>query len=184
MNLLKEACRAAPAGGTWDEEPSLYLKGRRAKPCWAIAELDYRDPAQTRIDSAQIVLDSRSRAPRDILDALRSGHFYSIQMSDHAIALRRFSLSSGGKSAGSGETLVGASPPRLDVELAYEDGASGEANLEIIRDGEAVKKEDVKIPGSWSYPFDASASKSFFRIIVRQGNNILISNPIFASSKA
>ncbi len=182
FGALKEGMRgAASPGGSWDRELKLYVDGSRSRPVWAFGELDFRRPEETRIDSVRMVVDAASRRPADVLDALSKGRFYSVQVAERALALKRFRLTGRGGSAGSGETLTGPREPNLEVELAYADGGKGEGSLEIVRDGELVARETVAIPGSYSFPQADDAPRTYYRLVVRGGaNDVLVSNPIFS----
>ncbi len=183
---LNEGMRGAgSAGGTWDQALSLYLNGERERPVWAAAELDYRSAKDTPIDLDQMIIDTPSRSQKDILASLAKGRFYSVEVATHRLVLKRWSLTTRAGSAGSGETLAGAGSPKLEVELAYDDGSTGGVDLQIIEGGRVVNDEQVSVPGHWTFNFDDAPAKTFYRAVVRgASNNMLITNPIFAINKS
>jgi hypothetical protein len=178
--LPQGARRLLPPGGLWDEALRDHLRGRRARPLFALAELDEHGAAGS-IDFRllQTVFQATSRTRAGLLEALREGRFYGrwTPAGRPPLRLARWGVAAGGREAGAAATLSASGPVR--VSLRIEGGDGREVTARLVRDGALI----------WSRraapPFEAEVADDpprpgFYRLDVEGAYPYrLISNPIF-----
>lgn len=184
-------------GGIWDQVLLEYCAGKRARPVWALGELDYEeDWAPNAIAETLTVLLLRKQngcySHADVLDALRGGRMYAAR-NFYATKLRiedfRVSTADGGRSAYSGDTFATHEPATGHLHIrALED--TDPLPLFVIRNG--VQHASFELPAAkagqeLSFIFEAPSHgpgcMSFYRVL---GGNlshaVIATNPIFVRS--
>ncbi|MFH1227289.1 MAG: hypothetical protein V1701_05225 [Planctomycetota bacterium] len=107
-------------GGIWDKTLMEFCAGRRARPAWAIGELD--DIGDKDLGGVQTIFMLRTKSYQGVIEAMRTGKNYVVTRANNnpAMALTDFWIMANNKVAYSGD-LIGVSPknaPTLYVKLA------------------------------------------------------------------
>ena len=173
-----------PPGGIWDQVLAQYCTGLRERPVWAIAEGDV-EGAQFSPKLSQTVFLVKERSREEILQSLKEGRIYALAgpLAEH-LTLTDFTLSSGGQTARTGETL-NAESGVLNLAAALEcksnpRGTSLKADL--IRDGQIVRtfKGNGRLDIVYADSAAADGYTHYYRLDVRAPKQTrLLSNPIF-----
>jgi len=173
-------------GGIWDMVLNQYCLGQRARPVWAIGELDFEDQDDPRLLRETLTsVWVRERGALAIMDALRAGRMYATRnFAADFIHLAAFDLrdSIGNGVAISGEEYSGAFPPRISISLTI--AQPGIYLLELIRNGQVIRRFEPGGQGKWIIDLRDSeipaGRASYYRFLVYRNNwAVLASNPIF-----
>jgi hypothetical protein len=97
------------------------------------------------------------------------------------LVLDRFEVSSGERSVGSGEWLQAARPVLVSARWHHTAGASPPLTVRLIRDGDVVLEGEAGAAGSISHRDErlGGATRSYYRLEISGGDQILLANPIF-----
>ena len=171
-------------GGEWDQALQDYAQGRRAKAPWGFGELDYVGEGVRGLTITSVSMDvhASTRSAQALLVALRAGRFEAIATEGGmSLSLQKWRISSGGRSAGSGEILKSSGPVSIGISLAPVGAPAMTARVSLIRNGLVIFHDTVEIPFSREIPDDPGGEKkNFYRLDARFGaNGALLSNPIF-----
>ncbi|MFA5162507.1 MAG: hypothetical protein WC421_09695 [Elusimicrobiales bacterium] len=167
------------AGGPWDRALLAFVEGRRPRPAWAFAELDYHRQGKdgTCIDTNYMMVRAENRSPAATLAALKEGKFYPVQPDGgEALRLDNWQASCGGRTAQSGQKLNCGGRHEIAFALS---GNAPRAHIRLIRNGTVVFETEAAIP--YSHEFHGAAEKSsYYRLAAsHRANGALLSNPIF-----
>lgn len=175
-------------GGEWDQLLLEYTEGRRQRPAWGIGELGYHGPPK-RLDEVLTVFLVSERSRKTILDALKSGRFYSIQPKpEYSLVLEDFSIAGNGSSESipmGGELEAGNRPLRIRLGIGTSDNREVPFALRLIRSGKLLRVIEGTTPFSDILEEDppARGQREFFRIELVKPH-LLLSNPIFVGREA
>jgi len=176
-------------GGIWDLVLGQYCNGERARPSWAMAELDFEGGGSLdhAIKDLKTVLLLKELNAKAVLEALKTGKMYVVRgQGPHDMILDEFSVQSGaaGPKALMGEELTAKGTPTITVRGHFA-GASpeGKENIEIklIRNGQVVLTQKSAAPFAVEFKDEKSGGKGmdFYRLEIRSPQKTLLSNPIF-----
>ena len=174
-------------GMEWDQALMQYQQGLRSQPVWGYGGNDFHcDYSMGPIfGSVRTIFLVRSRSRAAILDAMKNGRMYSVrQPDDNRLSLDKFVVSDNisGKEATMGETLKTSDFPEINVKVRSIKGGEKTATIDIIRNGESVKKETVSLPYNLTWR-DLKVKKQasvYYRVNVKVSSvDHLVSNPIF-----
>ena len=98
--------KAGIPGGIWDKTLMEFCAGKRARPAWAIGELD--DMGDKVLDGVQTVFLLKNQSYQGVIEALRTGKNYTVTKSrgSSVLALNDFWIMANNKVAYSGELLT------------------------------------------------------------------------------
>jgi len=173
--------KAGLPSGEWDQTLYQYCTGERAKPVWAIGELDFEGdlpPEFLREVSTFVWAKDRSRA--SILEALRLGRCYAAQIwGPNFLFLEEWNISDSNAVKISGETLETAGEINLRLSFSVYDEKTGFEAM-IIRNGRQLATVAFDESTVIDFPDFPPQGHSFYRLwVLYRGIPILASNPIF-----
>ncbi|MFQ5848666.1 MAG: hypothetical protein ACE5IQ_13470 [Candidatus Methylomirabilales bacterium] len=176
-------------GHEWDQLLLQYAEGRRGRPAWGIGEVGYHGPPN-RLGNVLTVFLVSHQSREGILEALKSGRFYSVRpKSDYRLVLEDFSIGHGGGSQwtpmGGEFEASGKDPLRIRLRIGASDGRDVDVAVRLIRSGRLVDVRKGRTPFAETLkvmPPDRGR-REFFRIEVAPPHRLL-SNPIFVRSQA
>ena len=170
-------------GGEWDQLLLEYTEGHRQRPAWGIGELGYHGPPK-RLDEVLTVFLVAERSRETILNALKSGRFYSVQPKpDYSLVLEDFSIAGNGSNEWTsmgGELEGGARSLQIRLGIGTSDNREVPFVLRLIRSGKLLRVIEGTTPFSSTLeeaPPDRG-QREFFRIELVKPHQLL-SNPIF-----
>ena len=170
-------------GGEWDRVLLEYTEGHRQRPAWGIGELGYHGPPK-RLDEILTVFLVADRSREAVLDALKSGRFYSIQPKpDYRLVLEDFSIGGNGSSEWilmGGAVEAGDRSLRIRLGVGTNDNRQVPFVLRLVRSGKLFRVIEGMTPFSEILevaPPDRGR-REFFRIELVKPHRLL-SNPIF-----
>ncbi len=168
-------------GGVWDQVLTEYVNGKRAKPAWAIGEMDYEEGDW--MGETQTVFMVKKLDKQEVLDALKTGRIYAVTGSPKAPkpVLHCFQIWDDKTQAWAemGQTAAVAKNTRIRLSLTPADPKQN-GNLKIIREGAVVEMIEITGPVEKILEFEyrKPSGKTYYRL---DYNGILISNPIFCN---
>ncbi len=192
---------AGRAGGEWDEVLIAYCRGAREEPVWAVAGMSFDqgtpEELRARMKGTRTYVLADALNWHDILEAMRKGRMYATMGGrDEPILLRDFSVmdSSTGHRTGPGREFViaGSAIVTLTADVEGEEeavpvpreDAIKDVNVKVIRNGAVIKEEDLALPLRFIYVDPEPLSeKTFYRVLIRRGPQIIATNPIFVEPK-
>ncbi len=184
-----EGTRAVGApGGLWDQALREYAEGRRARPPWAFAELDWSEEGRAglTLDKAQNVLWVREKTEAAVLEAFRAGRFYAaIQEPGHEVFLETWRVQTPAAAAVSGEKIPWTPGAALVVSLRGP--ASPEKphirRVTLVRNGQIWREYEDAGGGERTFPLPApEGSMDFYRLFLKEESfSFIASNPIFVA---
>lgn len=172
---------AADLGRSWDKVLIEYLNGERRQPLWALGCVDYDSGAQ--LDSILTVFGVRQASRAGLFEAMRQGRMYAVSGGALRLQLEDFRAESADRSAGAGETLVGAGSVEVIARLSSQNGAVQQVRAQLIRAGKIVREVRGTTPLEMRYVEEVEGGKpvkTYFRLMAQSGDSRLVSNPIFA----
>jgi hypothetical protein len=176
-------------GQQWDQVLLDYTEGRRARPAWGIGELGYHGPPKHLGDVLTVFLVPE-RSSEAVLEALRSGRFYSVKSHlDYRLVLEDFSIGQGGTGEGvpmGGELQAdGNAPLAIHLRIDSSDGREATFALRLIRSGKLLRVLEGKTPFAETLKATAPdyGRSEFFRIELTKPHRLL-SNPISVRRRA
>ena len=166
-------------GGIWDKVLTEYVHGDRARPVWAIGELDYEEGDW--MGETQTVFMLRELSRKDMLAALREGRIYAVTGSAKVPkpVLEKFQIwdEAGQRWAEMGETATVRRPTRIKIELIVPPEAPA-LELRLIREGAIVW--NTEITGSFNeiieLDYQQTQGMTYYRLDL---DSQLIANPVF-----
>jgi len=167
-----------PPGGVWDQVLLEYCAGSRARPIWAIGEVDFGDVDDFSIIETETVFLVREETKAEVLDALRTGRMYAIHgTGTDRLFLDRFTVDG----ANMGEEISASEAPEIAIEVRCLD-RNAQLQATLIRNGKVFRqfegkgelrdrlRDDYMVPGETVY----------YRLDV-SGPARIVSNPIFVT---
>jgi hypothetical protein len=169
--LYQDTVRVTEPGGAWDRLLLDFQHGGRVAPPWGVGEIAFhREGAgRKRFGDVQTVVVAAERTPAAVLDALRAGAFYARQRQpDWALRLDEFSVT--------------PAPDGVAVRVAVSttDGRRAPVTLRLVRSGALWQELTATAPfdRQW-HDVVPGASRRYYRVEVGQGDQHLVSNPVF-----
>ena len=177
----------AEAGQQWDQVLMEYLQGQREKPVWGYGGNDYlcEDQNGDRLGSVRTIVLVREKNRGSLFDAIRKGRMYSVrQVDDNRLSLDEFLVEDQktGQQATLGQELTSTDFPAVKIKLRSIKGGNKTAQIQIIRNGVMVKKENVSLPYelTWRDVDNDQEGRAYYRIKASVNSmDHLVSNPIF-----
>ena len=178
-------------GGLWDEILGEYCRGERLRPAWAIGELDfhYRRDLSARIKNVRNILLVKAVSYPEIMQALREGRIYAMQGKRSAeFVLDTFAVRDSAtdieKTMGQELSLTGM--PELRIRGHFLNNQIQNVQIKLIHNGKVIKVYEVPAPFDIRYEGRRSHKniKDYYRLQIRTQGLLLITNPLFVSSKA
>ena len=191
--IYGDTITATDPGKHWDRVLTAYCQGRRARPVWGIAGVDFHvgraKGGAVNLDDFQTVFLVRRKGVDEVLEALRAGRIYAVRKGRQAaLTLDRFQIrdDSAGKVAGMGGMLHPKGDPVVAGELSATDRRSHPVTVTLIRGGRVIQTFNGNTPFSFRYRDRfTSPAKTFYRIAVQgKGVGQLLSNPVFVSTRS
>jgi len=192
--MFNAGIRPGEPGGAWDRALRQYCAGERERPVWVLSECDFdAESPPDGLTDAQTVVWAKGRAKEAILEALRAGRCYATRQSVHKeFEVRRYRVTAGDRSAGSGETLAVATPTatvHLRLRADVPEATRRRLNVKLVVNGEAhvvplqpVAGGEVEIRAPVA--IDPDEPLSYVRALVCDGDEaILALNPVFLSRR-
>ena len=174
-------------GGLWDMVLDEYCSGIRAKPVWAIGELDFEetnDLTQVAATNTFIFVNERSKA--GIFEAIRAGRMYATRdYTGNRIVLDDFSAYDmrTERNAFIGETLLLSSPPvAIHIKIRSIKKNSQPTTVYLYKNKDLIKTFRLQnMVDEWFVDEDRlSTSMCYYRILVgNRDYQTLATNPIF-----
>jgi hypothetical protein len=179
--------------GEWDYLLSDYCEGRRKKPVWAIAGLAFdhgtaEDLTKLMQDAQTYVLAS-ARTKEGILKSLGRGRMYCSRGIDkNRIFLKDFTVTdsdSQERVVVGGEIKVKGAPIIEIKGVSFGEGTVGrEVEIRLDRDGKVIQVFHVSAPFEVRYEDkDFVKGKSFYRVEIKNGSQLIVTNPIFVEKE-
>ena len=177
----------AEAGQQWDQALMEYLQGQREQPVWGYGGNNYLCEEQNgdRLGSVRTIVLVREKNRNTLLDAIRKGRMYSVrQVDENRLSLDEFIVEDQktGQQATHGQELTSTDFPAVKIKLRSIKGGNKTARIQVIRNGELVKQENVSLPYelTWRDVGNDQEGRAYYRIkaSVNSMDN-LVSNPIF-----
>ncbi|MDC0946359.1 hypothetical protein OAS18_02425 [Nitrospinaceae bacterium] len=177
----------AEAGQQWDQALMEYLQGQREQPVWGYGGNNYLCEEQNgdRLGSVRTIVLVREKNRDTLLDAIRKGRMYSVrQVDENRLSLDEFIVEDQktGQQATLGQELTSTDFPAVKIKLRSIKGGNKTARIQVIRNGELVKQENVSLPYklTWRDVGNDQEGRAYYRIkaSVNSMDN-LVSNPIF-----
>jgi hypothetical protein len=182
--VYAQPTRFAEPGGRWDRLLVEYARGERSRPAWALGESGFHGAgSQRRLGAIQTVFLVGERKETAVLDALKRGRLYALQrLPEGALTLTDWSLTAGGTTAVSGETLRVAPGTPLEVRVAVE--ATGQTadgfRVTLVRNGTVTEgwSGGQVVRGTYGETFDGQPL--VFRVEARgRAPHRILGSPIF-----
>jgi len=186
--VYEDTITATRPGGEWDRLLMAYLDGRRRQPVWGIGERAYHDAGndQKRFGDIQTVVLADSRSSASVLSALRAGAFYARQRQPAwGLTLDDFTVRGSDGEALSGQTISVHPGQSVTVRLAVSasDNRSEPVEIRVIRSGRLWQRLTASTPFDRQWTDEPPATgAAYYRIEVGQGDQHLISNPVFLTT--
>ena len=177
----------AEAGQQWDQVLMEYLQGQREQPVWGYGGNNYLCEEQNgdRLGSVRTIVLVREKNRDTLLDAIRKGRMYSVrQVDDNRLSLDEFLVEDQktGQQATLGQELTSTDFPAVKIKLRSIKGGNKTARIQVIRNGELVKQENVSLPYelTWRDVGNDQEGRAYYRIKASVNSmDHLVSNPIF-----
>ena len=177
----------AEAGQQWDQALMEYLQGQREQPVWGFGGNNYLCEEQNgdRLGSVRTIVLVREKNRDTLLDAIRKGRMYSVrQVDDNRLSLDEFLVEDQktGQQATLGQELTSTDFPAVKIKLRSIKGGNKTARIQVIRNGELVKQENVSLPYelTWRDVGNDQEGRAYYRIKASVNSmDHLVSNPIF-----
>jgi hypothetical protein len=176
-------------GGEWDYLLSAYCEGKRSRPAWAIAGLAFDHGTvgdfNNALDGLQVYLLLDVLNTRSVLDALRRGRVYVSRGTEkNTLFLEQFTVNDSvtGKTANVCEEIEVTGPPVIHIKgrFASLEVSQPQAQVKLVRNGKVIKIFESNTPLDITYEDgEAPGGRSFYRIEIRSGSQLVIANPIF-----
>ncbi|MEW6324887.1 MAG: PHP domain-containing protein [Nitrospirota bacterium] len=189
--IYQDHVRITEPGGGWDRLLLAYLDGWRSAPAWGVGELAYHQAGLggKRLGDVQTVVLARERSAPAVLASLRAGAFYARQrVPEWGLVLDDFSLTLAGidvdQPAISGDTLTVApgAPIAVRVAVSATDARAETVTVKVVRAGRVWREFSAVTPFERQWEDDAPQSgRLYYRIEIGEGDQHLLSNPIFVS---
>lgn len=178
-------------GRLWDRLLLEYVRGEREKPMWLMGESDYVGITYPKkklgVLLNQIFVAEKNRA--EVLQSIGQGKLYLFMPNDEQtrrVRLKRFWVQNqAGQTVSLGETLQTTSGAEILLEWNFSDGSQDLLEIELIRNGEVLKRWNGAEPGVLTFQDDSlpMGQKSYYRVIARsKKGDRLVTNPIFVAS--
>ena len=159
-----------------------FCKGTRARPVWAIAELDMEEGTDPETASeVQTVFLVKEKTKEAYLEALRKGRVYCFTNNlTHDMTIREYSVNAGGKRAISGEVLRYDSDANLTLDLEFH-GKQLDLEIVVVKDGKIFSRKRVGATERITFPLpEPEDDMSYVRVVMYEKNIMKIAtNPIF-----
>ena len=184
--LYGDNITAIEPGREWDRILGEYLQGRRERPVWGTADIDYHYDdvkGNNQLHDVQTVFWALERSRSGVLEAMREGRMYATRGGDELMLLDEFRVDTGIDQAISGEEVLSRGTARIHVRFAKIDGAEEPMQIQLIKAGEVVAEVKGKTPLEFKHIDTgiAPGEKTFYRLLARSRTARLASNPIFVS---
>ncbi|MBI3289475.1 MAG: hypothetical protein HYZ74_08160 [Elusimicrobia bacterium] len=180
---LRAGLEMAKPGRQWDAALDAYCAGKRPRPPWAFAELDYRDGrGHVTLDIAYMIVEAAARTEAAVLGAIERGSFYSVSKGyATGFRLARWELRTPEGTARAGQEATTAGPVAVAAEVESVSPGARRAVLTLLRDGVVVRREERSLPASISWTDPDPGRCSHYRLVVDDSEHAqLVSNPIFS----
>jgi hypothetical protein len=183
--LYGDTATITEPGALWDRILNEYARGERAEPVWGIAEADFHEESPGMdLDTFQTVIQSRSKAVADVLEALRRGRCYAVRKGrDYRLVLAAFEVRDlrTGRVAVAGDEIAVAGTPGVRLAIMASDGNPRRVSVDLVRGGELLQRIEGDLPLEMEIadtrPWEG---RSYYRLEARGAEDSrLISNPIF-----
>lgn len=169
-------------GGLWDDLLMQFCAGNRARPVWAIAELELESgTSPEEASQSQTMLLVRKKNEEAYLDALRNGRMYCFTANiTRNLTIRDYSVVAGATRAISGEVISYRRDARLVLDLETR-GEPMNLDVVIVRDGAVFHRERIAASRRIETPLPAPEGEmGYVRVVVgRSGEMVAATNPIF-----
>ena len=176
-------------GNLWDITLIEYCRGLRMWPTWGIATADYHGegPGNATLGTYPTIFFVPEKTKAAILKSMQTGKMYACQANYPLIPrLDDFSVSSadGQKKGISGDEITINTAPKIRIALSTSGiGTPGPVKVRLIRAGHVIAFFEGKLPMVIEHE-DTSldrGEKTFYRMDMRGGAGIIVSNPIFVT---
>jgi hypothetical protein len=176
-------------GGAWDGLLKQYCDEKRRSPVWATAGIafDFGTLADLKKAMRELRLDvlAASVTKQGVLDAMKQGRMVVSRGSGAKyFHLATFVIidDASGREATLGEDLVFSGKPVVCVKGGGREAT--QAKITLIRDGAVIKEEVVPSPFDYAFvDHHPLGKKTYYRLEIRQGDVLLVTNPIFVRPK-
>ncbi len=184
-----EATTITEPGNLWDMALLEYCRGFRMWPPWAIATADYHGEGQdgARLGNYPTVFLVREKTKQAVLKAMQTGKMYA-SYAPYPVMPRmdEFSVSSpeGQKVGNSGDEISMKGYPKIRISLsALGSVQAGPVKVRLIRSGSIISTAEGKLPITIEHedPYVKPGEKIFYRMDMRGGAGVIVSNPIFVA---
>jgi hypothetical protein len=173
--------------GLWDDLLMQFCTGNRARPVWAIAELDLESGTSPDIaGETSTVLLVREKTPGEYLAALREGKMYCFTAyMDKKFTIREYAVISGDVRAVSGELLDYKQDARLVFEMNHT-GSPLALEAVVMKDGKIFARNKTNGSGRIEIALPPPENgMGYVRIALFQGPvMVAATNPIFMKKGA
>ena len=193
--IFSEGMRhVGPPGGIWDKILLQYCSGKRAKPVWAIGEVDYKGHGFS-IDETQTVFLLKEKSNEEVLNALATGKMYAAMGDANQLSLNSFVIedSKNGKLAFMGDEIVLTGKPRIRIVITVDKTHKSSAykkrsfNIDLIRNGTVIKTFEANDSIDIAYDDDYynPNEKIYYRLAVDTSYLFrgIVTNPVFVTFK-
>ncbi|HCK99156.1 MAG TPA: hypothetical protein DHW42_03510 [Candidatus Marinimicrobia bacterium] len=174
-------------GGLWDIALDEYCSGFRAKPVWAIGELDFEGSNDlSQVTATNTFIFAKEKSQAGVLEAIRAGRMYATRdFTGNRIVLDDFSAYDmrTERSAFIGETLLLSSPPvAIHLKIRSIENNSRPTTVYLYKNRDLVKTFRLQnVIDEWFVDEDRlEGSMCYYRILVGSRDyQTLATNPIF-----
>jgi len=171
-------------GREWDTHLQGYCMGKRKWPAWGISTGDYHSEKGDPLGTYPTVFLVKNKTKREILDALKRGRMYACRRSlDSRISLDEFSVedSATGLKGTMGEEVFCKDNPLIKLKISAQDGKKYDIRVRIVRSGQLMHSMEGTTPFEATIEDNSRApgKNIYYRMDMRGGGAMLVSNPIF-----
>ncbi len=187
--LYGDSITITEPGNIWDKVLIEYCSGQRASPVWGISSADFHREgiAGEKLGNYPTFFLVKSKAKKDILDALKKGRMYACRgdADSPRLILEYFSISDSKSSQKvvMGEEIFSKGYPSINIRISTTDSEKGNSvTVRLIRSGNLLETFSAETPLSISFEDDffEPGKKIYYRLdAVDKKGRKLVSNPIF-----
>lgn len=170
--------------GIWDRILLDYCEGKRKKPIWCYAEIDFGE-TDTLIYSRKNILFVKEKEPKSVFSSLKNGNFYTVwRDANSELIISDFKIDNqlvifGNRYEFEKNIL------NFEFNVSFLNDERKNIKVLVIRDGEIIRKfEDIVTPQKITFSDEVPKKLSYYRIWVESNYpHMLATNPIFINSK-
>lgn len=181
---------ATKPGDLWDRTLEEYCSGKRQRPVWIFGEVGWDGTKeQIPISGIETILLLKDFNQSAALTALHSGKMYAkLNIRKNSFSLDKFCILDERINipAFMGDDLRIYIKPKIIIKASFKGQDQKETSFKLIKDGLVIKEFKAKaqrIAVAYKDNNYSAEKKSFYRLQIDNEDLLILTNPIFVSSK-